>query len=115
MIGPKSNVRVWVACGMVDMRKGIHSLAGTVQEKLQANPFNGHIFIFRGRQGSLCKALWWDGNGFCLLTKRLERGRFVWPQTEDGKLSLTWSQLSLLLDGFDWRQPVETWKPTRAA
>ena len=62
-------------------------------------------FIFRGRSGSQVKLLWSTGDGLCLLTKRLERGRFAWPSARDGKVFLTQAQLAMLLEGIDWRQP----------
>jgi transposase len=63
------------------MRKGFDGLALLVQEKLKRDPHGGHLFVFRGRRGSLIKALWHDGQGMCLFAKRLERGRFVWPSS----------------------------------
>ncbi|HFV7208182.1 TPA: IS66 family insertion sequence element accessory protein TnpB, partial [Escherichia coli] len=76
-----------------------------VQNVLKDDPFSGHLFIFRGRRGDQIKVLWADSDGLCLFTKRLERGRFVWPVTRDGKVSITRSQLAMLLDKLDWRQP----------
>jgi transposase len=72
---------MWLASGHTDMRKGFDGLALLVQETLKRNPHNGHLFVFRGRRGSLIKVLWHDGQGMCLFAKRLERGRFVWPAT----------------------------------
>ena len=63
------------------------------------------------RRGDLIKVLWYDGNGLCLFAKRLERGRFVWPQATSGTVSLTRAQLSMLLEGIDWRRPERTWDP----
>ena len=63
------------------MRKGFDGLALLVQETLEHNPHSSHLFVFRGRRGSLIKVLWYDGQGMCLFAKRLERGRFVWPST----------------------------------
>jgi len=90
------------------MRKGFNGLSASVQTTLEANPFCGHLFVFRGRRGDLIKVLWWDGDGLCLFSKRLERGKFVWPRAEDGKVSLTPAQLSMLLEGIDWRMPMRT-------
>jgi transposase len=81
MIPLPSGVHVWLATGHTDMRKGFDGLALLVQETLRRNPHNGHLFVFRGRRGSLIKVLWHDGQGMCLYAKRLERGRFVWPST----------------------------------
>lgn len=110
-----SGTRVWLAAGMTDMRRGFDGLAAIVQERLGADPFGGHVFIFRGRRGDLVKLLWWDGEGLCLFAKRLERGRFIWPQATDGSIHLSAAQLSMLLEGIDWRRPVRTWNPKRAA
>jgi transposase len=67
--------------------------------------------VFRGRRGDLVKVLYWDTQGLCLFAKRLERGRFVWPSARDGMVSLTPAQLSMLLEGIDWRMPARTWQP----
>ena len=85
-----------------------------VQEGLGRDPFAGDIFFFRGRSGSLIKAIWHDGVGLSLYAKRLDRGRFVWPQTVDGVVSLTAGQMSYLLEGIDWRNPQQTWRPLAA-
>jgi transposase len=77
MIAPPPGVRVWLACGRTDMRKGVDGLAMLVQQVLQETPFGGAIFAFRGRRGGLIKLLWYDGQGLCLFSKRLERGHFV--------------------------------------
>lgn len=114
MIGLPSNTRVWLAAGRTDMRRGFDGLAGLVQTALTADPYSGHLFVFRGKRGDLIKVLWWDGQGLCLLAKRLESGRFVWPQAESGSVSLTPAQLSMLLEGIDWRMPARTFAPTMA-
>jgi transposase len=72
------------------------------------------VFCFRGRRGDLVKLLWWDGDGPCLFAKRLERGRFVWPRTEEGVVVLSRAQLSMLLEGINWRMPRRTWRPELA-
>ena len=115
MIALPAGTRVWLAAGVTDMRKGMDGLAALVQTALQENPFSGQLFVFRGRRGDLVKLLWFDGDGMCLLAKRLERGRFVWPQAYSGSVSLSAAQLSMLLEGIDWRHPVKTWKPELAA
>ena len=100
---------------MTDLRRGFDGLAAIVQEKLAADPFTGHVFVFRGRRGDLVKLLWWDGDGLCLFAKRLERGRFIWPKASEGSIHLSAAQLSMLLEGIDWRRPGRTWQPERAA
>jgi len=114
MITPPSGVRVWLAAGVTDMRKGFDGLAMLVQERLRQDPFAGQVFVFRGRRGDLVKVLWWDGQGLCLFAKRLEKGRFVWPSAADGVVALSPAQLGMLLEGIDWRMPVRTWRPELA-
>jgi transposase len=114
MIGPLPGTQVWLAAGVTDMRNGMGGLAAQVQTVLAENPFSGHVFAFRGRRSDLVKILWWSGDGLCLFTKRLERGRFIWPQAQSGGVSLTAAQLSMLLEGIDWRRPQRTWQPERA-
>ena len=114
MIPVPAGTRVWLAVGRTDMRKGFDGLAALVQEKLERNPFDGHLFVFRGRRGDLLKVLWFDGQGLCLFAKRLERGRFVWPSPADGKVTITQAQLAMLLEGIDWRMPARTWAPELA-
>ena len=115
MIGLPANTRVWIVAGHTDMRKGFDGLAALVQTALAANPFCGHVFVFRGRRGDIIKLLWFDGQGLLLLSKRLERGRFVWPQATGGSVALTAAQLSMLLEGIDWRMPARTYTPDLAA
>lgn len=103
-----NGARIWLVAGATDMRRGFDGLAAMVQTQLLADPFSGQLFVFRGRRGDRLKVLWWDGDGLCLFAKRLERGHFVWPQVQQGKVSLTPVQLSMLLEGIDWRRPVRT-------
>jgi transposase len=114
MIAPGSGVRVWLACGHTDMRKGMDGLAMLAQQVLLDDPFGGAVFAFRGRRGGLVKLLWYDGQGLCLFSKRLEQGHFVWPVTATGRVSLTPAQLSMLLEGIDWRAPQRVRRPELA-
>jgi transposase len=114
MISLPGGARVWLAAGVTDLRKGFDGLAALVQLQLAEDPFSGHLFVFRGRAGDRIKVLWWDGDGLCLFTKRLERGRFVWPQATAGSVALTGAQLSMLLEGIDWRRPTRTFDPQLA-
>ncbi len=100
MIAAPGTARIWIATGHADMRKGMPGLALLVQEHFKRKPFEGDVFIFRGRGGSLIKCL-------C-------RGRFIWPSAEEGVISLTRSQAACLLEGIDWRNPQETWRPKSA-
>jgi transposase len=104
-------VRVWLATGRTDMRKGFASLAVLVQETLKRDPHCGHLFVFRGRRGDLVKIVWHDGHGACLFSKRLERGRFIWPTACDGAVTISPAQLGYMLEGIDWRAPQHTWRP----
>ena len=114
MIPIPTGVRVWLSTGYTDMRRGFPSLALQVQEVLKHDPLGGHLFCFRGKRGDLVKLLWYDGQGLCLFSKRMDRGRFVWPITKAGKVSLTAAQLSMLLEGIDWRRPERTAAPLLA-
>ena len=111
MMGPPAGTRIWLAAGITDMRSGMNGLAAKVQLTLEENPLAGHVFVFRGRRGNVVKVLWATSDGVCLLIKRLERGRFVWPQATSGKVHLTQAQLSMLLEGINWKQPERTWPP----
>lgn len=102
---------MWLAAGVTDMRKGFYTLAAQAEKTLRGDPYSGHLFVFRGRRGDLLKIIWWDSQGACLFSKRLEKGRFVWPAARDGKISLSGSQLSMLLEGIDWRMVQKTWRP----
>jgi transposase len=108
MIALPANTHIWIAAGVTDMRRGFTGLSAQVQMALEQQPLSGHVFVFRGRRGDLIKLLWFDGDGLCLFAKRLERGRFIWPKAESGTVSLTRAQLSMLLEGIDWRRPVRT-------
>ena len=115
MINLPTDTRIWLAAGVTDLRRGMDGLAALVQTALEENVFAGGLFIFRGRRGDLVKLLWWSGDGMNLYAKRLERGRFVWPQATSGVVHLSNAQLSMLLEGIDWRRPTRTWQPQCAA
>ncbi|HCR3451246.1 TPA: IS66 family insertion sequence element accessory protein TnpB [Citrobacter werkmanii] len=89
MITLPTGTRIRIIAGVTDMRCGFNGLASKVQNTLKDDPFSGHIFVFRGRSGKMVKILWADRDGLCLFAKRLERGRFVWPVTREGKVHLT--------------------------
>ena len=114
MIPIAAGVRVWIATGHTDMRRGMNSLALLVQEGLKRDPHGGDLYVFRGKRGSLIKILWHDVIGMSLYAKRLERGRFIWPSVTSGVVSISASQLAYMLDGIDWRNPQHTWRPTAA-
>jgi transposase len=110
MIGLPTGVRVWIAAGHTDMRRGMQGLARQVQETLHRDPHAGDLYVFRGRSGSLVKILWHDGLGMSL-----ERGKFIWPTpAANGVVSISASQLAYMLDGIDWRNPQQTFRPRSA-
>ncbi len=123
MIPVPAGVRVWLAAGHTDMRRGFPGLALLVQETLKFDPHTGHLFVFRGKRGDLVKIIWHDGHGACLFQKRLERGRFIWPVTtsavasgqlkrpEDAAVTISPAQLGYMLEGIDWRAPQKTYRP----
>jgi transposase len=98
----RTGAKIWIAAGVTDMRRGFYGLSAQVQTVLNAQPYSGHVFVFRGRRGDIVKLLWFDGDGLCLFAKRLERGRFVWPKADSGTVALSRAQLSMLLEGIDW-------------
>ncbi|RWR25291.1 transposase [Sinirhodobacter populi] len=107
--------RVWIAGGVTDMRRGMNTLALTVQQGLGRDPHAGEIFCFRGRKGDLVKLLWHDGVGMSLYTKRLEAGKFIWPTSGAGEaVQISAAQLGYLLEGIDWRNPRWTQRPAKA-
>jgi transposase len=121
MIVPPSGVRVWLATGATDMRRGMNSLALQVQESLHRDPHVGDLYVFRGKRGDLLKILvprlkilWHDGLGMSLYAKRLERGKFIWPSPADGAVPISAAQLGYMLEGIDWRHPRRTWRPEMA-
>ncbi len=114
MIALPPGVRIWLAAGATDMRKGFDGLAMLVQQHLGKDPFSSQLFVFRGRRSHLIKILWWDGQGLVLYAKRLDRGRFVWPEAKDGVIGLAPAQLAMLAEGIVWRMPERTWRPELA-
>jgi transposase len=115
MIALPSGTRIWLACGATDLRNGFDGLAALIQTQLSEDAYSGQLFVFRGRRGDRIKCLWWDGDGLCLFAKRLESGRFVWPNAASGTVHLTPAQLAMLLEGIDWRRPRRTQAPSLAA
>src|SRR2546423_57921 len=115
MIPVPSGVRVWLAVGRTDMRKGMNSLALQVEQALGRDPHAGDLYVFRGARGDLIKIIWHDGIGMSLYSKRLERGRFLWPSPADGAVAISAAQLAFMLDGIDLRYPLHTFRPRRAA
>src|SRR3954452_4005443 len=114
MIPVPSGVRVWLAVGRTDMRKGMNGLALQVQQALGRDPQAGDLYVFRGAGGDLIKIIWHDGIGMSLYSKRLESGRFIWPSPAEGAVAISAAQLAYMLDGIDWRNPRHTFRPQHA-
>jgi transposase len=108
MITAPGGALIWLVAGNTDLRKGFDSLSALVQNRLNENAFGGDLYIFRGRSGDKIKILWYSRDGLCLFYKRLSEGTFVWPLAQDGTVSLSGAQLSMLLEGIDWRRPKRT-------
>jgi len=92
--------RVYLACGCTDMRKSINGLSAIVEGSFKLDPFDGALFVFCNRNRDRVKILEWDGDGFWLYFKRLEKGHFRWPAPgEDATMTLSGEELSILLGG----------------
>jgi transposase len=106
MFGLGPATRIYLAAGATDMRKGFEGLYGLVRDRLQCEPLSGHIFLFSNAPRSRLKLLFWDGSGLWVCAKRLEKGRFRWPETDsrETKMVLTPEELTLLLGGIDLLQ-----------
>lgn len=104
MIGLGGGIRVMVATRPVDFRKGAEGLAALVREEMKSDPFCGVVYVFRAKRADRVKLIYWDGTGVCLFAKRLEDGKFRWPNLQDGVIRLSAAQLSALLEGLDWRR-----------
>lgn len=102
MFGHGGSVKVFVATRPVDLRKGIDGLALAVQEMFGMDPFCGAAFVFRAKRADRIKLLIWDGTGMVLVHKRLEGGKFVWPQVRDGVMRMSSAQFAALFEGVDW-------------
>ena len=115
MIPVPSGVRVWLAVGRTDMRKGMNGLALQVQEALGHDPHAGDLYVFRGaKAASPGQDYLARRDRHVAVRERLERGRFIWPSPADGAVAITPAQLAYMLDGIDWRNPVRTWRPEAA-
>jgi transposase len=103
MFSVGSATRIYVAAGSTDMRKGFEGLFGLVRDRLDCDPLSGHVFLFANGQRNRLKLLFWDGSGLWVCARRLEKGRFRWPEIGTGemKVTLTYEELALLLGGID--------------
>src|SRR5882672_8663639 len=98
----------FLECTSLHSRKGVDGLSALVQNHLSENPFTGEVYLFRGKSGNKIKVLWATPDGMNFLYKRLNDAKFVWPQVRDGTVCLSAAQLSMLLEGIDWRHPKRT-------
>jgi transposase len=111
MINMPQGTLVHLCCRPTDMRKSFDGLAAEVHDVFRANPYCGQVFVFRNKRGNLVKILYWDGTGLCQLFKRLEKGQFAWPPMLNGGFQMSMSQLSMLLEGMDWRRTLQIEAP----
>ena len=96
---------IYIACGYTDMRRSIDGLAAVVQQSFRLDPFSDSLFLFCGKRRDRVKALYWEGDGFVLLYKRMERGSFQWPRSESEVRDLTPQQFRWLMEGLSIDQP----------
>ena len=108
-------LKIYLAVEPVDMRQQFNGLWAQAEQKLREDPRQGALFAFTNKDRNRIKLLYWDGSGVWIFAKRLEKGRFIWPQADSGSVALSPAQLSMLLEGIDWRMPERTWRPERAA
>jgi transposase len=103
MFGFGGATRIYLAAGATDMRKGFEGLYGMARDRLLCDPLSGHVFLFANAQRNRLKLLFWDGSGLWVCAKRLEKGRFRWPEATGGetKVVLSHEELALLLGGID--------------
>ena len=114
MFGFGPATRIYVAQGATDMRKGFNGLYSLVRDRLECDPTSGHAFLFTNARRNRLKLVVYDGSGLWVCSKRLEKGRFIWPQATEGTVALSRAQLSMLLEGIDWRRPQRTRTPETA-
>lgn len=106
MLVPNSGIKIYLCTGFTDMRKGVNGLSILAGSLLTKNLREGAMFVFRGKSADKIKILWWDEQGYCLFYKCLDSGKFIWPKSEDSDtLGITRAQLSMLMEGIDWRNP----------
>ena len=106
MLNINYNIKIYLYTGCTDMRKGINGLSILAQGLLSQQFMEGAMFVIRGKRADRIKILWWDGQGFCLFYKCLDNGKFVWPTCDDkSSVGITRGQLSMLIEGIDWRNP----------
>jgi transposase len=103
MIDPGPSARVYVVCGATDMRKGYDGLHALVSHRLKQDPLSGHLYVFCNRERTRLKVLCWDGSGLWVCAKRLERGRFYWPESKEAARTVSREEWMMLVGGWDLR------------
>ena len=101
MLSVSGTTRVLVATVPVDLRGSFNRLYSLVVEQLKENPLSGHLFVFTNRRHNRLKVLYWDGSGLWVCAKRLERGQFTWPVSQQGQVSLRCEEFSALIHGLE--------------
>jgi transposase len=101
VLAVSGKTRIYLAVGVTDLRKSFDTLAQLVREVMSENPLSGHLFIFCNRRRDRLKILYWEGSGYWLYAKRLERGTFAWPDGAPRKMEYADAELGLLLGGLD--------------
>lgn len=101
MIGLPGSLRVFVAAGATDLRRGFDGLAQLARDRLEQDPLSGHLFVFANRKRDRVKILYWDGDGYALWMKRLELGSYNWPRADAARVELSAAELAALLGGID--------------
>lgn len=107
-----NNIKVYIALGQTDMRKSIDGLSILVSDKLDLDPFSGHMFVFCNKKKNIIKVLFWDRNGFCLYHKRLEKDRFKWPASKEEIMTVSTQELAWMMDGLSMHQ-ISAHKPLK--
>jgi transposase len=101
MLGLSPATKIYVATGDVDLRKSFEGLFGIVRDTLSMDPLSGHLYLFSNKSRTRLKVLFWDGSGFWVCAKRLEKGRFRWPESGADSIQLRSDELAMLLGGLD--------------
>lgn len=103
MLSFSSATKIYLACGVTDMRKSFNSLSAIVQNEIEKDPLSGHLYVFCNRRRNRLKILTWDGSGLWVLAKRLEKGTFTWPDGNGGAVEMRLEELTQLIAGLDLR------------
>jgi transposase len=106
MLSFTGSLKVFLAAQPADLRKGFSGLYAMTAQVLREDPQSGALFVFTNRDRTRIKSLYWDGTGLWVMTKRLEKGRFSWPEADGGKVELKPGELALLLDGIELKNVV---------